>query len=237
MDSEPLYLTELRRHGLLQEFVKRQVVADAVKGIPLAHGMAEQLLGRYRESNGLSSEEAFSTHLVERGLDRTALQWQLELPVRLDHYTREHFADRAEQRFLGRKTELDQIVYSLIRVKDPFLARELYLQIAESEASFSDLATRHSQGQESQSQGLIGPVPLGVPHPSLAERLRTATVGEVLEPIQVAEWWLLIRLESMIPASFDPAMQARMTRELFEEWVQTEVTRRLVANSLQSTAV
>ncbi|MBM5817762.1 MAG: peptidylprolyl isomerase, partial [Cyanobacteria bacterium K_Offshore_surface_m2_239] len=41
----------------------------------------------------------------------------------------------------------------------------------------------------------------------------------------IEQWWLVVRLESLQPASFDDAMQTRMTQELFEEWVDEEVQR------------
>jgi hypothetical protein len=40
----------------------------------------------------------------------------------------------------------------------------------------------------------------------------------------IEKWWLVVRLEVMRPASFDDAMQERMSRELFEEWVEEQVS-------------
>jgi hypothetical protein len=43
----------------------------------------------------------------------------------------------------------------------------------------------------------------------------------------VAEWWLIVRLESYSPAVFDDAMASQMAGELFSEWVQEETMRRI----------
>ena len=87
-----------------------------------------------------------------------------------------------------------------MRTRDGFLARELYLRIANGEANFADLAAQHSQGNESKTNGIIGPVPLNQAHPILAERLRTSQPGQLQEPFSIDEWWLVLRLERYEPA-------------------------------------
>jgi parvulin-like peptidyl-prolyl isomerase len=68
-------------------------------------------------------------------------------------------------------------------------------------------------------------------HPILANVLRTSQPGELRPPLQIEPWWLVVRLESLQPASFDEAMQSRMTHELFEEWVQDEVKEQITGSS------
>ena len=43
-----------------------------------------------------------------------------------------------------------------------------------------------------------------------------------MEPFQIADWWLVARLERYEPARFDDAIAQQMTQELFQEWVQEE---------------
>ena len=119
------------------------------------------------------------------------------------------------------------MVYSLLRVKDGFLARELYLRLDAGEANFSDLAAEFSEGPEKQTSGIVGPVPLTQAHPALAERLRTSPAGQLMQPFQIAEWWLVARLDSYSPASFDEATALQMAGELFDQWVREEAGRRI----------
>ena len=123
-----------------------------------------------------------------------------------------------------------QVIYSLLRVEDGALARELYLRIAEGEADFAELAARYSQGPERSTRGVVGPVPLLQAHPALAEVLRTSRPGQLQAPLRIEQWWLVVRLESLRSASFDSEMRDRMTRELFDEWVEEEVRRLLAAH-------
>jgi len=116
------------------------------------------------------------------------------------------------------------VVYSLLRVKDRFLAQELYLRISGREANFADLAAQYAEGPEKRTNGIVGPVPLTQAHPILAERLRTSAPGQLLEPFPISDWWLVVRLESYTPASFDDDIAERMASELFEEWANEETT-------------
>jgi parvulin-like peptidyl-prolyl isomerase len=59
----------------------------------------------------------------------------------------------------------------------------------------------------------------------LVDRLRTATPGGVLEPFEIEDWSLVVRLESFSPASLDDATAAQMARELFEEALEEQVER------------
>jgi parvulin-like peptidyl-prolyl isomerase len=119
------------------------------------------------------------------------------------------------------------VIYSLLRVGDAALARELYLRIAEGEADFAQLAARYAEGPEKATRGVVGPVPLLQAHPQLAELLRTSRPGELRPPLQIEQWWLVVRLENLRPATFDETMQRRMARELFDDWVAEEVAQRL----------
>jgi parvulin-like peptidyl-prolyl isomerase len=224
-------LAKLRRHNLLRKLVECQVVAEAVGEEPLDAAEKEQARQQFLRSNGISGNEALDHFLVVNGLTPPDLESLIEMPVRIHHHCLEHFHHKAEARFLSRKNQLDRVVYSLLRIKDGMLARELYLRIAAGEANFADLAAHYTEGPEKSTNGIVGPVPLTRAHPLLAERLRTATPGVLQEPFQVTEWWLVVRLENYFPATFDAAMAQQMASELFADWVQEEATRKVATLS------
>jgi parvulin-like peptidyl-prolyl isomerase len=119
-------------------------------------------------------------------------------------------------------------VYSLIRVKDVNLARELYLQLQDGEVEFPELASQLAEGPERQTNGIIGPVPLTRAHPVLADRLRTLQPGEMAEPMAVAGWILLVRLERYLPAVFTEEVAKSMCREQLDQWIQTQVASKVM---------
>ena len=224
---DDISLAELRRHNLLQALLQRQVVAEAVASETPDPEALDQAREQFLAQNGLDSPESLQAFLRGNGLSEEDLNWQIALPLRIKAHCEEHFRHKAEAHFLSRKNQLDRVVYSLLRVKDLFLARELYLRIEAGEASFADLAAQYAEGPEKQTNGIVGPVPLTQAHPALAERLRTTGAGVLMEPFQIAEWWLVVRLESYTPASFDSAMALQMADELFNQWVREETTRRI----------
>lgn len=215
----------LARHQLLLPLLRQSVIADAVASVSLSEEDQQQAKKVWLQQKGIQSPEQLETHLATHAMREADALWQAELPLRIRHHSHEHFLHRAEQRFLSRKQELDTVIYSLLRVRGEALAHELYLRIAEGEADFAELATTYAEGPEQATRGVVGPVPLLQAHPILSNVLRTSQPGELRPPFTIEQWWLVVRLESLQPASFDDAMQSRMTHELFEEWVEEEVQR------------
>lgn len=212
----------VRRHGMLPALVRAELMARTLASVPVSEQERQELLEAFWRSRNASDPIAQQEVLRQLGIDEADLEWQVLLPLRSQRYAQEEFGHKAESRFLERKNQLDQVTYSLIRLKDAGLARELYLRIAGAEASFSDIASQYSEGPERQTQGLVGPKPLTNAHPILAERLRTARTGELLAPIRVADWWLVTRVEKFVHATFDSVTTARMCSELFEEMIDSQ---------------
>ena len=115
-----------------------------------------------------------------------------------------------------------QVVYSLLRLENSFLARELYLQIEAGESNFADLAKRYAEGPERNTNGIVGPVSLTQAHPILVEKLRVAQPGVLLEPFRISDWWLVVRLERYSPATFTDEVSDQMCQEMFEAWIDEE---------------
>ena len=219
----PETLALLRRHNLLERLVRAEILSKTVEAIDLSTEQCDQAWNNFKTKNKLDDKELFENYLKNNGLKEGDLRWQLELPIRIQIYSQKHFQHKAEARFLARKEQLDQIVYSLLRLQDRYLARELYLRISGGEANFADLAANYSQGPEAKTKGIIGPVPMTQAHPALSERLRTSQPGQLLQPFQVDKWWLVVRLERYEAAQFDDNTRQRMAQELFQEWLNREL--------------
>ena len=219
----PETLALLRRHNLLERLVRAEILSKTVEAIDLSTEQCDQAWNNFKTKNKLDDKELFENYLKNNGLKEGDLRWQLELPIRIQIYSQKHFQHKAEARFLARKEQLDQIVYSLLRLQDGYLARELYLRISGGEANFADLAANYSQGPEAKTKGIIGPVPMTQAHPALSERLRTSQPGQLLQPFQVDKWWLVVRLERYEAAQFDDNTRQRMAQELFQEWLNREL--------------
>ena len=129
--------------------------------------------------------------------------------------------------FLKRKTGLDHVLYSILRLRDAALAQELYLRIKEGEETFAHLAIHHSNGPESHSGGIIGPVALGTLPPELMKLLATSTAGQLRPPARIGEWVVITRVEKRWDAEFDDAIRRQLLQELFQLWLNGEIKRTL----------
>ncbi len=226
--EQPLgFYQQLADLGLLRGYVRAECLEAAVGGVELSEEEVQQARLLFTRDLQLPDQPAVERYARAQVLTPAALEAELLRPVRQHKFSQREFGAKAEARFLERKTQLDRVVYSLLRLQDPGLARELYLRIDEGEANFADLAAEYAEGPEQATRGIVGPVPLTQAHPLLVDRLRTATPGVVLEPFPIESWWLIVRLESLAPASFDEPTASRMVQELFEQWLTGQVERRL----------
>jgi len=223
----PIDYAELATYGLLKPMLKARLIFKAIEPVELSAEEAQQAWQMFVANYSLKSEAELNAFADNQLLTPQSLEKQVLHPLKLKKLCADLFSAKAESRFLERKQQLDRVVYSLLRLKSAGLARELYLQIASGEASFSDLAARYSEGHEKGTRGIVGPVPLSQAHPILMDRLRTATPAVVMEPFSVQDWWLVVRLEQLTPATFDQEMAEAMSRELFELWIDEQLERDL----------
>ena len=91
----------------------------------------------------------------------------VEREVRIGKWKKALFEPDAAEHFERRKPALDRVVYSLLRVKDAGLARELWFRIKEGEATFAELAPMYASGNEVYTAGIVGPVGVSYTHLTL----------------------------------------------------------------------
>ena len=198
------------------------MTSEAIAQIVLSEDQLEQArLGLLRQ-RGYDGMNQWAALLDELGRSEEEVLDRLRYGIRRRSFMRERFAPKAEARFLERKNELDQVVYSLLRIENSFLARELYLQIESGESNFADLAKRYAEGPERNTNGIVGPVSLTQAHPTLVEKLRVAQPGVLLEPFRISDWWLVVRLERYEPATFTDEVSDQMCLEMFDAWIDEE---------------
>ena len=212
----------LARFNLLKPLVEKMIIRDVASHINVADDQLQEARLGLLQQRGYDAIEQWAELLEELGSSEDDVLERLRDAVRRRVLMRERFAPKAEARFLERKNELDQVVYSLLRLADNFLARELYLQIESGESNFADLAKRYAEGPERNTNGIVGPVSLTQAHPVLVEKLRVAQPGVLLEPFRISDWWLVVRLERYSPATFTPEVSDRMCREMFDAWIAEE---------------
>jgi parvulin-like peptidyl-prolyl isomerase len=213
----------IRQQGLSLAVAQAWVLDEIVAVIPLPPDEEKALIRQYMESQQVSSDEELAGWLKSKRLDFTDLRYFATKGERIRRWQRRRYGEEAEIRFLERKLELDQVVYSMLRVSSQELAEELYHQLKEGEADVAELALRYSQGKEKNTRGLIGPVPLAAGHPELAAKLRISQPGQLWPPFLVVDVWVVVRFERLLAAQLDGEMRDRMVDELFQLWFRQRV--------------
>jgi parvulin-like peptidyl-prolyl isomerase len=142
---------------------------------------------------------------------------------KIQQFKQQTWGNQLEKYFLQRKRQLDQVVYSVIRTPDIGLTHELYFQVQGQEANFADLARQYSQGPESLTNGIIGPVKLSTLPLELSQKLSTLKPGEISRPMRFQNYSLFVKLERHLPAQFNEQIQQQLLDELFETWLRAQI--------------
>jgi parvulin-like peptidyl-prolyl isomerase len=150
--------------------------------------------------------------------------------LKLEKFKQATWGHKLEAYFLQCKSQLDRVVYSLIRTRDNGIAQELYFRIQEEENSFTQLAKDYSQGAEAQTGGLVGPVELNVPHPQIAKMLMSSKPGQLWPPLPIGEWTVILRLEKFLSAQLDPPTEQRLLNDLFQQWLLSQMQQQIIFN-------
>lgn len=213
----------IRQQGLSLAVAQAWVLDELAAVIRLPPEREKQLIRDYVEAQGVGSDEELAGWLERKRLDFEDLRVFATKAERVRRWQLRRYGDEAEIRFLERKLELDRVVYSLLRVPEQEIAEELYHRIEQGEADFAELAAPYSQGQEKDTRGLIGPVPLAAGHPELAAKLRISRPAQLWPPFKVADVWVVMRFEQLLPAQLNEEMRTRMIEELFQVWFRERV--------------
>ena len=213
----------LDNNNLLEPLIRNELIKKLINSVKIPEINITELKNQFLLNQKIKSEDEFTKWLEKNKLTEEKLLDSLSTPMRINKYCLEKYGHMAESRFLLRKTELDQIVYSLIRTKDSFLSNELFLRINSNEDTFGEVAKKYSEGEERHTQGIVGPTTISKSHPKLSSLLQKSVIGEINQPIKINDFYIIVRLESIMEATLDKNMEINMAREIFEEWL-TEKT-------------
>ncbi len=220
-NPEALHL--LQKTNLLKTLVSSEIRKEILTKVKIDEKVRESTFNTFLNSNGLDTEEKLNKFLVENCMQKEEVENFALSKQRLKKYCDVNFSNKVESRFLEKKNALDNVVYSLIRLKgDRFKANEIYLRLKSKEAEFGDLAALYSEGPERRTRGIVGPLPVGSAHPHLIPILINGKEGEIQPPLEINGMHLVLRVESYDSAKLDDFMREKMALELFDEWIEEQ---------------
>ncbi len=213
----------LNRYQLMTPFLRGIIIDQAIANFSCSPEESQAAIQQFESQHEITSPETRQAWLNSHYMSLEQMHELAEQPVLLEKFKTATWGPKVEAYFLTRKTQLDQVVYSLIRTKDAGLAQELYFRVSEGEQSFAELAREYSQGPEARTSGLLGPVPVSQPHPLIGKLLSVSQPGQLWSPRLLADWYVIIRLEKFMPAQLDESMRRRLIDEQFEIWLHEQM--------------
>lgn len=222
------HATTLSRLGVLQPALRTALIEEALEraAIPMPPAQKQQALQeRFWQQQRIPPQQR-QRWLEQRGLSTDDISRIACRGWRWGQWCERRWHSKLESLFLHYKNQLDRATALFLELEEPGLARELYLQLSESEATFGELARRHCLNQPARRGGQIGPAALSELPPSLAELIRTSPLQVVREPVRLApQRWVILRVEQFEAASLNnPAIPPRLFSIHGESRLQRKIT-------------
>ena len=223
--SSDQLVTLLRRTESYRTLLIRQIEEEITRLVFPSLTPSDDQLHDFLSSNSIPCDDqsALNDFMSKSSWDLDDLNMFILRPIALSKFSEYRFGPGLEEYYLERKNNLDIVIYSLLRVRDSALARELWIRLSEGEVTFAELASIYSDGPESGTKGIIGPLRLGSIDPGISERLRRLQSGEVAPPELLGNWHVLLRLERLTPSRLDPSTKQDLLREQLTQWIQHRV--------------
>jgi parvulin-like peptidyl-prolyl isomerase len=221
-------VSRLTRYQMLPQFLSEVIIDQALAPIQCSPEEQTKAYQRFYEQNQITDDNERQAWCQHNGLTQEQLEDLAIRPLKLQKFQQAMWGKKVESYFLERKEELDQVCYSLLRIKDGGLAQELYFRLEEGEQSFVEIARKYSQGPEAQQGGLIGPMSMKMPHPVIARILKSLKPGQISQPVRIEEWFIIVRLEKYIPAQLNETMRRRLLNELFQNWLSEQLSKQSI---------
>ena len=222
LSETPKLLKEL---NLMQIFLRRFFEKKNIKEISPSRDDQIQYQKDFMRSERILDKNDLENWLNKNNKSESEMNKILYESLCLEIFKKNKFNEQVERVFLDKKTGLDRVSYSMIRVKSKSKATELYIRLQEEEATFTELASTYSEGVENLLNGLIGPIEFSKINSTIAGRLKNSSPGQLWPPFELESWWVIIRPERFFQATLNEQMRRRLIDEMYEVWIQAKIVK------------
>lgn len=204
-------------YSLPSDFLQHLILDQVIATVRYTDAEREQ----FRQQ--VLSQMNYQSWLQQQGVTADEFETWITREFAIRRFQQQRWGKRLGSYFLERKRQLDQVICSLIYLRDRDAARELYFRLVEGEQSFAEVARLYSQGAEAQTGGQLGPIALGELHPALQRRFYGGRPGQLWEPMPVGEWTVIARLDQWLPVQLDETLRQTLLNELLDQWLQHQI--------------
>ncbi|MBD3886682.1 peptidylprolyl isomerase [Phormidium tenue FACHB-886] len=216
-------VTLLANYQMLPQFLREIMIDQAIAPFACTSEEQAEACQKFYQKYQITTEVERQEWLELYEMTLEDLEVLACREQRIEKFKRATWQHKLKSYFLDHKSSLDQVIYSQIRVKDAGVANELYFRIQEGEQTLAELAQKYAPEPEAKTGGLIGPIELGQLNPALVPKFYAHLPGQLLPLTQFGEWFAIIRLEQLIPAQLNEAMQQNLLDEQFEAWIEEQL--------------
>ena len=213
MDQESL-VSILKKSGKTEEWVMEHL-ATSGSWRPVVYTLGnEKLLGQV--------DQNLRSYINFRDQKKTE---NPELPddLRRNFIKEEWLRPQLNDYFYKRKRDLDQCVYSMLRLTEIGLAEELYLRLKNKECSIAERAFKYSIGPEKYTKGIVGPMPLSKTTDQVRALSTNENVGKLNKPLVIQNTIAIIVVEHIIESTLTPETEEQLLEELLNIELQKVV--------------
>ena len=209
----------LRLGNMLPNLVRSFLIYEILSEISIEQNLYEKEIKNFYLKNKILSKNDLLNILKIKGISEEEFHYQITLPLKILKFGSQHFREELKSYFLERKDFLDEYTFNIIRVKNKDIAYELYFRLDSDESDFTSLSESFSYYSELYPKGLFGPKNLQGMNPIIINRLIIASPGELIQPFQVDEWWIILKLLNKKKAKLDKPTTKMLIQEIFNKFV------------------
>ena len=205
-----------------------QLLREMIIGEILADG-AIDLDGKipYDRDEFAEGCERFGKLSGYQDLNQLQLYKSVDRHLRLQKIKYARWNSRVYSYYLKHKSRFDRVEFSLIGVTDLGLAEELFFRVQGGKQSFAELAFKYSKAESAQDGGKISSNDLERTHPRIFPLLSGLRPSEISSVFTLDNLYVFVRLEGCISAELNDQLNQVLIDELFETWMQQQVSTRL----------
>ena len=217
------FLKDLSKYGLLKEYLKSKILETKLQNIELNREEISIAKKNYMKFFHLKDDNALEKHRISNTLSTENLFYKITLFSKVQKYCEINYSEVINKIFYKQKEKIDSVKYSLIRVKENGLCKELYYRVKDDNDDFNQIAKDYSIGIEKQTSGFIGPLSLDKVHPKVRDKLKKCYLNFLHKPFKVNNDWILIRLEEYFESKLDQNYIKKLNSELLDKEIEKEI--------------
>ncbi len=215
-------IPRLQRYQMLPQLIQESIIDEAITSIECTPEETALACQQFDQQHQLTTEAIRQAWIERHGVEQEELQEIATRRLKIEKFKRQQWEHTLNAYFRQRKTQLDKVIFSIIRVSEMSLAQEIYFRIQEGQ-SFAELAKEFSQGQEAETGGIVSPIELGNLPPAFAQLFISHHPGELLPPFPMGDSVVVMRIENLSYAKLDAPTRQRLLDELFQNWLRSQL--------------